>query len=409
MDVVNLNCFLTLGYFLEFKNEKINIDITEIPQFKQKYSKFDKEELFTEAKKIWYDVFNSLYKEGNHVVPISGGLDSRAILATLLEFTDAQKISTYTFGTPGTYDYDIGNKIAKVVGSNHQSFSFDNYQFSTEKEIDVSNRTNNQSFLFHHPPLELIDRNYSEHNMWSGFMLDWIAGSHQPVVKARSYEEANLKVLQSDKFVKSVSLLSLEESEINLEFKAKMNNDRQLSLEEQLEVYNRYPKYIGPNILFENLNFILPGFDKNLSNFYFSLPDHLRKKEIFYKEFLRREFSFLFDLPVKSLSGLSFSDSKYKVNFKKIKNKAISKINNLYPIITNPHTNYMDFNEGIRKRADLNAVVYNNILDLKKRNIVGWIDILGIYDRHMKRKGNHADALIVLSSLEIHLKAGKKL
>ena len=35
-----------------------------------------------------------------HVVPLSGGLDSRGVLVTLLEFTEARNIKIYTFGTP---------------------------------------------------------------------------------------------------------------------------------------------------------------------------------------------------------------------------------------------------------------------------------------------------------------------
>ena len=37
--------------------------------------------------------------------------------------------------------------------------------------------------------------------------------------------------------------------------------------------------------------------------------------------------------------------------------------------------------------------------------IVDWIDISGIWKRHMDKQGNHADALLVLASLEIHMKA----
>lgn len=50
-------------------------------------------------------------------------------------------------------------------------------------------------------------------------------------------------------------------------------------------------------------------------------------------------------------------------------------------------------------------MVYKNIQDLKKRRIVGWINIDGIWKRHQSRNANHADALTLLTSLEIYLKA----
>jgi len=50
-------------------------------------------------------------------------------------------------------------------------------------------------------------------------------------------------------------------------------------------------------------------------------------------------------------------------------------------------------------------VVYESIQDLKKRRIVDWINIDAIWNRHQNRQANHADALTLLASLEINLKA----
>ena len=50
-----------------------------------------------------------------------------------------------------------------------------------------------------------------------------------------------------------------------------------------------------------------------------------------------------------------------------------------------------------------------NVMDLKSRNIIDWIDIELILKNHLSNKGDFADALIVLASLEIHLKSGLKL
>ena len=47
--------------------------------------------------------------EGHHIVPLSGGLDSRAILGGLLDAGLKDQITTVTFGTLGTWDYDIGS------------------------------------------------------------------------------------------------------------------------------------------------------------------------------------------------------------------------------------------------------------------------------------------------------------
>jgi hypothetical protein len=42
-------------------------------------------------------------------------------------------------------------------------------------------------------------------------------------------------------------------------------------------------------------------------------------------------------------------------------------------------------------------------------NIIDWLDIEDMLKNYLSKKGNYADALIVLASLEIHLKSGLKL
>jgi hypothetical protein len=72
-----------------------------------------------------------------------------------------------------------------------------------------------------------------------------------------------------------------------------------------------------------------------------------------------------------------------------------------------PGINYIDFDRGLRERNDLKSVVYENIQDLKKRQIINWIDIDKIWLNHQRSIGNYADALTSLASLEINLKQSK--
>src|SRR5690606_15813669 len=41
-----------------------------------------------------------------HLVPLSGGIDSRILLGALLRHVSPREIRTVTFGTPGAWDYD---------------------------------------------------------------------------------------------------------------------------------------------------------------------------------------------------------------------------------------------------------------------------------------------------------------
>ena len=68
----------------------------------------------------------------------------------------------------------------------------------------------------------------------------------------------------------------------------------------------------------------------------------------------------------------------------------------------------IDFDWGLRERDDLKTLVYENIQDLKRRGVVDWLDIDGIWSRHQRKQANHANALTLLASLEINLKVKEK-
>jgi len=189
MDLINLNSFLKLGWFLGFKNKKLKFNYSGID--KNKYKGMKQDELINLGVTKFRNAISSIFESNkSHVVPISGGLDSRAILAGLLEHTSADKIYTYTFGTPGTLDYEIGNKIAKIFGTKHTKFPLTEYNYNIDEMLDISKKVDFQTILFHHPPIRELENRYKDKFIWSGFMGDPSAGSHY-----KNYRFNNLNIL----------------------------------------------------------------------------------------------------------------------------------------------------------------------------------------------------------------------
>ena len=81
------------------------------------------------------------YINGNEkiLVPLSGGLDSRYILGTLLELVSPARILTFTFGSKNSYDFEIGKKVAKEIGVKNIAFPL--------KPLDYSEDSLTQSCL----------------------------------------------------------------------------------------------------------------------------------------------------------------------------------------------------------------------------------------------------------------------
>lgn len=395
----NINSFLQLGYFLDYKNPDLSFDFSGVD--KEKYAGATEQELIEEGSKLWLEAISENFKSNEkHLVPISGGLDSRAVLAGLLKHTDAQNIHTYTFGTPKTLDYEIGSYVAKKIGTKHTSFDLTQYKYKQAELEDISTRINRQTILFHHPPVWQLDKRFKELQLWSGFLGDSVSGDK--IDLSLNKGEEFTKYLKKNLYTKSLSFGELNELAEVVE-PAILDNQILTPLEE-IDFINRQLKFIAPHVLMEGFDYKLPFLNEVFFNFMLSIPNKYREGQYLYKEILLHTFPKEFSWKTKTNLGLPLKASQARCFFKKVENKIVRTMR-----LKSKSTNYLDFDYHIRNKPDLRAVISANVMDLKKRDVVSWIDPEKIINAHLSGKANHADALIVLASLEIHLKTGLKL
>ena len=69
---------------------------------------------------------------GPHVVPVSGSLDSRLILGLLRQRLTGSEILACTFGTPGTWDFEIGRRVARSCSVPHHAIDLQRFPWSEE-------------------------------------------------------------------------------------------------------------------------------------------------------------------------------------------------------------------------------------------------------------------------------------
>jgi len=396
----NLDSFLKLGYFLDYKNPNYYFDFSKVN--KKKFKEKDIDILVKEGTEIFINAIQNNFEfNKKHVVPISGGLDSRAILSALLEFTEASNISTYTFGTPGTIDYEIGNKIATDLGTKHSNFSLINHRYKMEELLDISNRIDHQTVLFHHAPVWKLDELFNNHIVWSGFFggqlfgEDYHENAPNDINKAIEYY-INRRAYQYD-----INLLSDKKNPFKELIDIK-NIDSKISIVELIIFFNNELKFIAPHVLMKGFNYKTPFIDQNMINFFLSIDNKYRTNQFLYKRILLERFPNMFLYPIKDNVGLSLKTAKPIVFSKKIYYKIKRKFTGY-----NPYVNYLDFDINIREKQDLKEIIRLNINDLYNRDIINWIDIRDIFQQHIERKGNYGKALILLTSLEIHMKAKK--
>lgn len=401
---LRIDSFLRFGYFCDYEEQHAPIDFSSID--KKLYEKEAWEDLIILGAEKLTETFSGLWQEGReHVLPLSGGLDSRLIFAALLKHINAEQLQTFTFGAPGSYDYEIGNAIAAKFGTRHHPISLGRETYSLETELLAAKRTDYQGVLFHHPPLDMLDQNYPDGLFWSGYVGDAVAGSYLEAQPSATLREAQMLHLRHRVLVKSTRLHRCADRD----FLACMRQDHidpeMLTLDEQVLFNEAAPKFTAPLVLFSGYEFVTPFINTPWMDFMLSVPNRYRFRQELMIEISRRTFPRLFNLPSRNRLGHTFDSRDFVVKGTFWLNRVRKAVHQFFPRVNSPNFQYSDFDEGVRSDSNLRRVVEESIENLRYRGICDWIDFDGIWRRHDRRIRNHGDALIVLASLELILKA----
>lgn len=364
------------------------------------YRDIPEEELIKRGKQKWLGVIDKLYRRGSEiVVPISGGLDSRAILAGLLECTDAASIQTYTFGLLGTYDYEIGNRVAAVAGTRHTRFDLSRFPFDDEILTETCRQTDGNVNIFL-PAFSLpIIKSYSESaEFWSGFLGGELAGAHIPQeINHDSAKATRAYYLREARKISNHLVPAKELGGWMCFINVASRFSTYITLDEQLDFYLRQERCIANQLFFNNSSYIAPFIKNEWMEFMLSVPFALRIKKCIYSHLLQLSFPSLFSLPVQETCGLPLDASKLVVTLKKIKNRALARLDRRY---VNPGTNYICFNRELRSDTLLKRQVEASVADLKIRQIVDNQFVDSLWKEHQAGEQNNSLILMNLASLE---------
>jgi len=401
---VRIDSFLRLGYFIDYSKERAPIDFSRID--KARYADLSRSELIDVGVDAIHKTFAELWQSNrNHVVPLSGGLDSRLILGALLDHSEARELFTFTYGIPGSYDYEIGNAIAQEIGTRHTAIPLNKQSYLVEDEIEAAVRTDLQGVLFHHPPLSQLDSLFPGSLFWSGYVGDAVAGSHLHEPPSSTLEEAKRIHLKNRTIVRSTRLHRCSDADLLERMDGGRLDPDLLTWDEQVLFDEACAKFTAPLVLFRGFAFVTPLVNSPWMDFMFSVPTKYRLGQKLMIDIGRAAFPKLFDLPSKNRLGHRFDTPDVVVKATFWLNRVRKLTHQFLPSVNYPSIQYSDFNEGIRSNPNLRRIVWDSIEDLRRRGICDWVDIDRIWQRHDRRIRNHGDALIVLASLELIFKA----
>lgn len=408
-----LNTYLHYGYIPRLENGRKILDVIRFHRERSQtsYTNNRSEDFYIhKGVKILHRIFDELLKgkeHEKHLIPLSGGLDSRLIFAALLDRVPAERIHTITFGSPGSWDYDIPGKLVKGTGVNWERIDCTQLDYS----IDNLVRATKNGGQWSSTPDTFINRLSlkldEDFHRWSGFFGGEITGSYFDLnlqgkdnyQKFADYQKRSKSItLTHPEYIPKSALLKVPGIPYNFsEF-------------ELIFLYNRTASGAIPILYPSEVDILTPFMHPDWVEFITMIPANLRKGGYLYKKIMLKMYPDWMSKSCKNNHGLGLGEDSWllsKANQTKLKIRF--EFTRRMKSIKYPPAgiNYLYYEQAIKKIPSLRSAIEESCESLEKNQTVPWISPLSIFRDHLKGKSDHSQALLILLGLESNLRAKK--
>lgn len=326
-----IDCFLDLGYLLGdltwFKDVRL-INASTILEFDLKASKLVKEKCYwtwgkikslkiseAEAVENLANLIKAAVQKRNSNAKIvkglslSGGLDSRAILACLAQTEDS--IATYTYGKKGCQDIQISKQLNELKKGDHFIFEMDENNW-LEKRLEAVWKADGLGSMMHlhFSTFQQKIKSFCDLN-WNGFLGEVALGGALIKRKDQGIRETIEKQpnILEKYFGKHAYLLNPKDSFFDIEKEDPF----------WIDVRSRRMVNVGSIEFGKVVEQLKPLADNDLLEFIFSLPDKLRMHSSLYiKALMKIERTFFENIPWQrtGLAPANLKQTKFIKRFK---------------------------------------------------------------------------------------------
>lgn len=328
-------------------------------------------------------------------ISLSGGLDSRAILAAVNHLYPDYQGYCYTFGHPGCDDIKIAQLVVSRTTWKHQLFYLNERNWLAPR-LDKIWNTDGMLDMMHMHGSEFLDA--ISHNMYvnlNGYCGDAILGGS---FLDRVPRNTRVSADNTKSFYNNYSMLSMPDADFydieHVEPNLYMNRVRRFT---NMGSVNALVKIVQRK----------PFFDNFIVELAFSLPDEYRLGNKLYSAMLLKFFPRYFnDIPWQK-NGCPISYSSTHVKAIKIKNRAMGKLKREVERIGLKYKdlrNFTDYAAWLRQEPARSF--FESILFAQHAIYPAYIDPTKIQSHlkdHLQNKANYASELCRAVTFEIWL------
>jgi len=349
--------------------------------------------------------------DGPHVVPLSGGLDSRAILAELVHRVSPSDITAVTIGSPGSLDYALAVNVAAAVGVRHVRIDLARYKLSEEALLSTAAKNDAPTWVFDATYNRLMrDRLESDAIYWSGYLGSRLSSTkHLASDPNIGFHEAIDRFVGVNRWSRSVRLHPPDADLTRGLPPAPMAPGSALGQDEQLDLWIRQERLTRPVNLPAGFRNRAPFAHAQVAEFLLSLPRANGYRQQVYRDVLLRAYPHLFSLPTTANAGLALEPSAVsRLGWygRRVRNAARRRLLASRPDVW--QANYLDMAHAVRHREDYRRLVRSRLQSLVDKGATPWLDIEQLWNEHQRHDADHTLALTLLVSLDIHLDVAGK-
>lgn len=342
-----------------------------------------------------------------HIVPLSGGLDSRAILAYLLDHNhvDKSQISTVTIGCPGTYDFEYGQEVAAAAGVTNEVINLNSASF--DWSIETLRRFSSSDYYC--SPGRVFDKyivsrvfNFGGGDAvyWSGFMGDPPAGSHLPATMAEEWDMAVNWFTEYERYTSDARVVAQNWNPSEVLPSSPYISKRRLCFELQLDFTHR--QYCLINEIVQSSRCNTPFLEPCWLEFILNVPHKYREGRQIFGDILIDEFPKLFSIPTDANNGLPINAGGMSRLIQHSKQKIIELFHKISNNEYDPSMNYIDFESELRSGGCLYSQASTLIDDFNRRDIVDWFNPRAVWQDH-QAGDDLSHEIVSICSVELFL------